>query len=98
MRPPSEGLWCGSMANVDPAGFAPGSFSDVDASGQAAAHAAYLDRAAEKFFERRRGWFAKLDLKAGDSVLDAGSGMGEVARALGDMVAPGGRVVGVDLS
>ena len=30
--------------------------------------------------------------------MDAGSGMGEVTRALATMVAPGGRAVGVDLS
>ena len=76
----------------------PGTFSDVDASGSAAEHAAYLDRAAESFAERRRGRFAELDLTAGQTVLDAGSGMGEVTRALGDLVAPGGRAVGVDLS
>jgi SAM-dependent methyltransferase len=86
------------MEDRNASGIAPGTFSDVDASGAAVEHAAYLDRAAESFFERRRGWFAKLDLTAGKTVLDAGSGMGEVTRALGDLVAPGGRAVGVDLS
>jgi SAM-dependent methyltransferase len=73
-------------------------FSDVDASGQAAEHAAYLDRAAGVFAARRHGWIAKLDLKAGQTVLDAGSGMGEVTQALSELVAPGGRAVGLDLS
>lgn len=38
-----------------------------------------------------------LDLKPGDAVLDLGCGLGDDARALTDLVAPSGRVVGVDV-
>lgn len=37
-----------------------------------------------------------LQLRAGDSVLDAGCGPGRIARWLSSRVAPGGRVVGLD--
>lgn len=80
------------------ASYAPGSFSDVDASGQSGEHAAYLGTLAGFFAERRRTWFSYLDLRRGEVVLDAGSGMGEVTRDLASMVGPVGRAVGVDLS
>jgi len=81
-----------------PISYAPGTFSDVDASGQAVGHAAYLDRVADLFADLRRSWLSHLDVRPGEVVLDAGSGMGEVTRGLATMVAPGGRAVGVDLS
>jgi ubiquinone/menaquinone biosynthesis C-methylase UbiE len=87
-----------SMGMGEARGFAPRTFSNVDASGQASEHAAYLDRAAEAFVEARRGWLSSLNLAPGQVVLDAGSGMGEVTRALADMVRPGGRAIGIDLS
>jgi ubiquinone/menaquinone biosynthesis C-methylase UbiE len=80
------------------ANLGPRSFSDVDASEQAADHAAYLDRAAGMLEEQRRGWFERLRLRSGDAVLDAGSGMGEVTRMLAGLVQPDGHAVGVDLS
>jgi SAM-dependent methyltransferase len=79
-------------------GFPPGAFSDVDKSGQASQHAAYLDRAAEAFVDLRRSWLSVLRLEPGQVVLDAGSGMGENTRALGEMVAPSGRAIGIDFS
>jgi ubiquinone/menaquinone biosynthesis C-methylase UbiE len=74
------------------------SFSDVDASGQASDHAAFLDAVARIVEDQRRGWFEQLRLRPGDAVLDAGSGMGEATRMLAERVVPGGHAVGVDLS
>ena len=97
-------LWVSTLAMTAPRAdgapisYAPGTFSDVDASGQAAEHAAYLDRLADLFADLRRSWLSHLDVRPGEVVLDAGSGMGEVTRALATMVAPAGRAVGVDLS
>jgi SAM-dependent methyltransferase len=85
-------------ADGAPVSYGPGTFSDVDASGQAAEHAAYLDRLADLFADLRRSWLSYLELQPGEVVLDAGSGMGEVTRALATMVAPAGRAIGVDLS
>lgn len=73
-------------------------FSDVDGSGQADEHAAYLERAASSVAAERERWLERLDLEVGDVVLDAGSGIGEVALLLAGRVGPSGRVVGVDLS
>jgi ubiquinone/menaquinone biosynthesis C-methylase UbiE len=86
------------MDEGETADFRSRSFSDVDASGQAAEHAAYLDRTARMMEEQRRSWFEWLRLGPGDAVLDAGSGMGEVTRMLATLVRPSGRAVGVDLS
>jgi SAM-dependent methyltransferase len=76
----------------------PRSFSVVDASGQASDHAAFLAAAARILEDQRRGWLERLRLQPGDTVLDAGSGMGEVTRTLAGLVGPGGNAVGVDLS
>lgn len=73
-------------------------FSDVDGSGQADQHAAYLERAARTVVGARERWIESLELQAGHVVLDAGSGMGEVALLLADRVGPSGRAVGIDLS
>jgi ubiquinone/menaquinone biosynthesis C-methylase UbiE len=74
------------------------SFSDVDASGQASDHAAFLDSVARILEVQRRGWFKQLRLRPGAAVLDAGSGMGEATQMLAELVKPGGQAVGVDLS
>ena len=79
-------------------GLPPRSFSDVDASGQADAHAAYLDRVAATVADHRRRWLEGLHLTPGMVVLDAGSGMGELTRLLAERVGPEGRAEGVDLS
>jgi ubiquinone/menaquinone biosynthesis C-methylase UbiE len=76
----------------------PLSFSDVDASGLAADHAAYLDHAASRVAEHRKRWIERLGLEPGAVVLDAGSGMGEMTTSLAAAAGPGGRSVGVDLS
>lgn len=81
-----------------PANLRPRSFSDVDASGQASEHAAYLERVAASVAERRSRWLDLLRLELDAVVLDAGSGMGEVTRMLAERVGPSGRAVGVDLS
>lgn len=77
---------------------APRSFSDVDASGQADAHAAYLERVAANVADQRQRWLEGLGLELGMVVLDAGSGMGELTRLLAGRVGPDGRADGVDLS
>lgn len=80
--------------------FDPGGFSNVDASGSPAEYSANLDRARAigVIVENRRLVRDALALAAGDVVLDVGSGTGEEAQAIAELVAPGGRVVGVDLS
>ena len=77
---------------------APKSFSDVDASGQADAHAAYLERVAARVAGDRERWLEGLDLTPGAVVLDVGSGMGELTRLLSARVGGAGRAEGIDLS
>jgi ubiquinone/menaquinone biosynthesis C-methylase UbiE len=43
-------------------------------------------------------FFAYLHVQPGQTVLDAGCGLGEMARLIGGLVGPSGRVVGVDFS
>jgi SAM-dependent methyltransferase len=61
---------------------------------------AYLDGAARiPGIQRLRGYARRqLGLAAGSRVLDAGSGLGEVARDLAGLVQPGGAVVALDRS
>ena len=73
-------------------------FSDVDATGRAADHAEYLTRVAAIVADERRRWFERLRLASGEAVLDAGCGTGEATVMLAELVAPGGRAVGVDRS
>lgn len=84
--------------DVTGARLAPSGFSDVDGTGEADDHAAYLDRAAQGMADGRERWLEALDVRPGEVVLDAGSGMGEVALDLAARVGPSGRAVGVDLS
>lgn len=86
------------MTNRTGSGVAPRSFSDVDGSGQAADHAAYLQRVAARVATDRARWIEGLHLAPGMVVLDAGSGLGEVTRELAARVGPAGRAEGVDLS
>jgi len=59
---------------------------------------AFLARQAEVFRDQRRAGFARLGLRPGQAVLDAGCGPGTDTFDLEELVMPGGRVVGVDLS
>jgi SAM-dependent methyltransferase len=101
--PPTPGKRIGHYVRVEEQSergvdLGPRSFSDVDASGQASDHARFLATAARILEDQRRGWFERLQLRPGDAVLDAGSGMGEATQTLAGLVQPGGNAVGVDLS
>ncbi|MDX6555999.1 MAG: hypothetical protein QOD86_2194 [Miltoncostaeaceae bacterium] len=75
-------------------------FSDLDATGRAGAYADYLDdvRSVDAVAEWKQLSFELLEPRPGARLLDAGCGTGEDALALVGLVAPGGRVTGVDLS
>ena len=75
-------------------------FADVDRTADPTSFAAWLNRAsAIEFFQRvKRQTYALLELRAGNAVLDVGCGTGEDVRALAEVVGPGGRAVGVDIS
>lgn len=78
------------------------SFGDVDraGSGQQAHMIGYLERIATYPSVRRVRDVARtaLDIRPGQRLLDAGSGLGEVARELAALVGPDGDVVAVDQS
>jgi len=63
-----------------------------------AQYVAFLDRQAEVFRDQRRTGNARLGLRPGQAVLDAGCGPGTDTFDLEELVLPGGRVVGVDSS
>jgi SAM-dependent methyltransferase len=73
---------------------------DIDQSGYAAELAVYLERVAVRPDIRRWHGVAldMLGLRPGLSVLEAGCGVGIVARDLARLVGPRGRVVALDLS
>jgi len=75
-------------------------FSDVDASEQAAEFVSFLDRvrALPQAMERRARSYRSLRLRPGQRVLEVGCGLGDDARELARLVAPGGEAVGLDLS
>jgi ubiquinone/menaquinone biosynthesis C-methylase UbiE len=75
-------------------------FDHVDQTTDPADFIRYLDatRTTPFFQEIKRRSFALLDLHAGDSVCDVGCGPGDDVVALSQLVAPGGRVLGVDAS
>jgi ubiquinone/menaquinone biosynthesis C-methylase UbiE len=73
-------------------------FSDVDASCDAGDLVDYLGLAAKHLAEHRRGAYGMLRLRPGAAVLDVGCGAGEVCVELAALVAPSGRVVGIDPS
>jgi SAM-dependent methyltransferase len=73
-------------------------FSDVDGSERAGDLVDYLQTTAKRLVALRRQGYARLALAPGTSVLDVGCGAGEVCVELAGMVAPGGRVVGIDAS
>lgn len=61
-------------------------------------YAAGLDLFQRFVAREMRELVAGLGLRAGDTVLDAGCGTGATAALMAERVAPGGRVVGVDIS
>jgi ubiquinone/menaquinone biosynthesis C-methylase UbiE len=73
------------------------SFHDVDRSVNPAGHVNYLDTLAASFPYKRTA-LQSLNLRPGDRVLDVGCGTGDDARALSEIVGPGGEVVGLDAS
>jgi SAM-dependent methyltransferase len=77
-----------------------GGFSDVDGTGAPGRYAALLDavRAQPAVQEWKERTFAALEPRPGAVLLDVGCGTGEDVRALGRLVAPGGRAIGVDSS
>jgi ubiquinone/menaquinone biosynthesis C-methylase UbiE len=75
-------------------------FVNLDRASDAASAGAYLDRASAQasIHAYKAESFALLAPRPGDTLLEVGCGTGTDVRALAAMVAPGGRVVGVDLS
>jgi ubiquinone/menaquinone biosynthesis C-methylase UbiE len=63
-----------------------------------ASYPEYLDQIAEISEIARRRRYRHLRLEPGQKVLDAGCGLGEVARAIAEVVGPDGSAVGVDLN
>jgi ubiquinone/menaquinone biosynthesis C-methylase UbiE len=74
-------------------------FRDVDRAGDAAPFVAYLDGLASfaQVHDAKRERDRRL-ASAGAHVLDVGCGTGEDARAMGALVGPSGRVIGLDSS
>jgi ubiquinone/menaquinone biosynthesis C-methylase UbiE len=75
-------------------------FADVDRAGEPESFVRHLDQltASEQVQASKRRSFARLQVTHGSTVLDVGCGTGDDARALAELVAPGGHVVGVDRS
>jgi ubiquinone/menaquinone biosynthesis C-methylase UbiE len=75
-------------------------FSQVDRSADPGYFIRFLDQAGaeESFKAYKRQTFALLDIHYGSQILEVGCGTGADARALAQMVGPGGRVVAVDYS
>ena len=77
--------------------FSVGDFRDVDASDPRAL-IAYLDAVATKSRTDKQRSYEAQGLALGMDVLDIGCGTGDDVRAIGLIVGPGGRVVGLDSS
>jgi ubiquinone/menaquinone biosynthesis C-methylase UbiE len=73
-------------------------FANVDQTNDPDYYIRFLDQASadESFQAYKRHTFTLLALQPGHHVLDVGCGTGEDARAMANLVAPGGRVVGID--
>src|ERR1700691_881329 len=76
----------------------PAGWRDIDAAGDSARFADYLDAATAMLRERKRALLEALQLGAGDSAIDAGCGVGDDVVLLADRVGSGGHAGGVDLS
>jgi ubiquinone/menaquinone biosynthesis C-methylase UbiE len=79
-------------------GFDPGGFSNLDAISEASQYVTYLEHTAARLRVLSRARYDLLNLRPGDHVLDVGCGLGEDSRELVLLVAPRGKVVGVDSS
>lgn len=66
--------------------------------GNAPDELARLDRQAEMIARASRLLFQSAGISSGMRVLDLGTGLGHVARIIGELVGPGGAVVGIDRS
>jgi ubiquinone/menaquinone biosynthesis C-methylase UbiE len=84
--------------NAEPANALAQGFRNVDGAENPERFAAYLDAVAVQLKAHKRESYKMLDLRPGSAVLDVGCGTGDDARALAAQVAPGGRVVGIDIS
>jgi ubiquinone/menaquinone biosynthesis C-methylase UbiE len=75
-------------------------YADVDRTPDPGSFVRQLDRmtGSDQVHASKQRTFALLDLRPGSSVLDLGCGTGDDVRALGELVGPRGRVVGVDKS
>jgi SAM-dependent methyltransferase len=75
-------------------------FTNVDAQPDPSMLVAGMEATAQWSSVRRlRAWeHEQLDLRPGESLLDVGCGIADVALALADDLAPGGRIAGIDAS
>ncbi len=72
--------------------------SDTYALGRSAAETRRLVRQAQIYGPLTRQFFATAGITAGMKVLDVGSGAGDVALLLADLVGPRGAVVGIEIN
>src|SRR5277367_1980488 len=86
------------MGKSSHGGFDPGAFSDLDAINEASEYVSYLEHTGTRLRELSRARYDLLNLHSGDRVLDVGCGLGEDTRELASLVAPRGRVIGIDSS
>jgi ubiquinone/menaquinone biosynthesis C-methylase UbiE len=73
-------------------------FGDVDGTGYTESFVDYLDSATQQFRSLKQRSWERLDLGAGDKVLDVGCGLGDDIRGLAGLVGLTGHVIGVDSS
>jgi ubiquinone/menaquinone biosynthesis C-methylase UbiE len=86
------------MSKTRESGFMPGRFSDLDTADQASEYVTYLEKTGKRLRKLSRARYDWLNLSPGDHVLDVGCGLGNDARELAPLVAPGGKVVAIDSS
>jgi ubiquinone/menaquinone biosynthesis C-methylase UbiE len=79
-------------------GFKPGRFSDLNQTDEASEYVTYLEQTGTRLRALSRARYELLKLRPGDRVLDVGCGLGDNARELATLVAPAGKVFGIDAS